>query len=85
MRSVFDTVEKTLKADIQAVLFLVLGMSGETRSTIDETLTSIKSSLLKIQISTSRWRCLSLLHGTDLDVQPHDLCICWTIWCEVTC
>lgn len=70
--SVFDTVEKTLKADIQAVLFLVLGMPGETRSTIQETLTSIKDLPVEDKNLHLQFFLSIPLRGTDLDNQLHD-------------
>jgi len=40
--SVFNTVQKTLKEDMQAVLLFILGMPGETPLTIKETVNALK-------------------------------------------
>ena len=70
--SVFDTVERTVKAHIQAVLFLVLGLPGETRSTIEETLTAIKKLPVENANLHLQFALSFPLRGTDLDAQLSD-------------
>lgn len=70
--SVFDTVEKTLENDIQAMLFFLFGIPGETQGTVKETLTKMQTFPLEKE---NLHIALSLAHplrGTLLDEQVHD-------------
>ena len=70
--SVFSTVEKTLKMDMNAMLFNILGMPGETPSTIDETLDSIKKLPLENEKLLLLFSLAFPLKGTLMHEQIHD-------------
>lgn len=70
--AVFDTVEKTLQADIHAALLLLLGLPGETPSTIEETLTSMTQLPLEKRNLHIKVCLPAVLPGTSLDEQLHD-------------
>jgi len=70
--SVFDTTEKTLGADIGVMLFNILGMPGETPSTIEEALDSIKKLPLESENLRIHFSLAFPFKGTLLDEQIHD-------------
>ncbi|MBU7010556.1 MAG: B12-binding domain-containing radical SAM protein [Theionarchaea archaeon] len=70
--TVFDTIEKTLTHNIQAVMFFLFGIPGETPETIQETLTRMKAFPLEKE---NLHIALSLAHplrGTLMEKQIHD-------------
>lgn len=69
---VFDTVEKTLKEGMHAVLLFILGLPGETPSTIEETLDSAKNLPLEDSSLHLHVGLPVALHGTLLNEQIHD-------------
>lgn len=70
--SVFNTVERMLKVDIQAVLLFILGMPGETPSTIGETLHSLKKFPLESKNLHFQFGLPVPYRGTLLEKQIHD-------------
>lgn len=70
--SVFDSVEKTLRANIQTVLFFILGMPGETSSTIEETLMSARNFPLENRNIHMEFGLAYALPGTTLYQEIHD-------------
>lgn len=70
--SVFDTAKNTSKAGIHAALLFLLGMPGETPSTIEETLTVMKRLPLEKENIHAKFGLPAILHGTSLDKQIHD-------------
>ncbi len=72
INSVFDTVEKTLERDMHAALLFIFGMPGETPSTIEETLNSIRKLSIENRNLHLKLGLPVILRGTDLDEQTHD-------------
>lgn len=70
--SVFDTVKNTLRADMDVMLFNILGMPGETPSTIKEALNSIKKLPLENKNLHIHFSLAFPFKGTLLDEQIHD-------------
>ncbi len=70
--SVFDTVEKTLRNDMHAMLFNILGIPGETPSTIEETLNSLRKLPLEDENVLLIFSLAFPLRGTLLYEQIHD-------------
>jgi tRNA A37 methylthiotransferase MiaB len=70
--SVFDTAERTTEAGIHAALLFLLGMPGETPSTLEETLTVMKRLPLEKENLHVKFGLPAILHGTLLDKQIHD-------------
>ncbi|KYK32889.1 MAG: hypothetical protein AYK19_14760 [Theionarchaea archaeon DG-70-1] len=70
--SVFDTVEKTLTQGIHTGLLFLLGMPGETHSTVEETIHLMKKLPLDSKILHYRISLPAVLPGTLLDKQVHD-------------
>jgi radical SAM superfamily enzyme YgiQ (UPF0313 family) len=70
--SFFDTVEKTLREDLNAVLIFLFGLPGETHSTIEESLDLIKKLPLENEKLHLKIGLPVALRGTLLDEQIHD-------------
>lgn len=70
--SVFDTVDKTLRENIHAVLLFILGLPGETPSTIEETLGSMERLPLENRNLHLKIGLPILFRGTPLDKQIRD-------------
>ena len=71
--SVFETVDKTLKAGMHTMLFFLFGLPGETKSTIKETMASIQKFPLENKDITLQFSMIYPSPGTLLDKQLHDL------------
>jgi radical SAM superfamily enzyme YgiQ (UPF0313 family) len=70
--SVFDTVEKMLKVDMHTVLLFILGMPGETPSTLKETVKQVKKLPLKNENLHLQFGLPVPLRGTGLEAHIHD-------------
>jgi hypothetical protein len=70
--SVVTTVEKTLANNIHTVLLFILGMPGETPSTLQETLTAIKNLPLTHEKLHIKFGLPDILPGTTLDAAVHN-------------
>lgn len=70
--SVVTTVEKTLATNIHCVLLFILGMPGETPTTLQETLTAIKKLPLANKNLHIKFGLPDILPGTALDAAVHD-------------
>lgn len=70
--SVFDTVKRMLKVDMQTVMFFILGMPGETPSTIEETLNSVRNIPLENERIHIEFGLAYSLSKTELNNQIHD-------------
>ncbi|MBU7018020.1 MAG: radical SAM protein [Theionarchaea archaeon] len=72
VNSVFDTVEKMIRAQMHAMLTFILGLPGETFATIEETLASLKNLPLKSEYIHLKLGLPVALRKTLLDTQIHD-------------
>ncbi|MGD2250316.1 MAG: radical SAM protein [Candidatus Methanofastidiosia archaeon] len=70
--SVKTTVEKTLAKNIHTVLLFILGMPGETHTTLQETLTAIKNLPLTHEKLHIKFGLPDILPGTALDFAVHN-------------
>jgi anaerobic magnesium-protoporphyrin IX monomethyl ester cyclase len=70
--SVFQTVQNTLQAGIHAALLFLLGLPGETPSTIEETLTAVRKLPLEEESLHVKVCLPAVLSGTSLDKQLHN-------------
>ena len=70
--SALDTIQKTLKEDMHATLAFVLGMPGETKSTLEETMNIIRKLPLRNEKLHFRLGVPLAYTGTLLDKQLHD-------------
>lgn len=70
--SVSDTVDKTLEADLHVILTFILGLPGETPSTMKETLNSLKNLPLGNRNLHLQIGLPVALRQTLLDQQLHD-------------
>jgi len=70
--SVFETAEKTLKVGIHTALLFLLGLPGETPTTIEETLTAVRRLPLENRSLHIKVCLPAVLPGTSLDNQLHD-------------
>lgn len=72
IKSVFKTVEKMLKVDMHAVLLFILGMPGETSTTLEETVNQVKKLPLESPNLHLQFGLPVPLRGTELEAQIHD-------------
>jgi len=72
INSVFDTVEKMIRAKMHMMLTFILGLPGETPSTIEETLTSLRRLPLENEYIHLKLGLPVALRKTLLDAQIHD-------------
>ncbi|KYK36787.1 MAG: B12-binding domain-containing radical SAM protein [Theionarchaea archaeon] len=70
--SVFESVEKALKEDMRVLLLYILGLPGETPSTIEETFHLVRNLPLKNRKLHIGFSLAYPLRGTLLDKQIHD-------------
>lgn len=70
--SVIDTVEKMIRAKMHAMLTFILGLPGETLTTIEETLTALKKLPTENEYIHLKLGLPVALRKTLLDVQIHD-------------
>lgn len=72
INSVFETVEKMLKAEMGTIMLFILGMPGETPSTVEESLNNIKKLPLESKNLHMEFGLAFSLCKTALDEQIHD-------------